>query len=358
MTAVSCDHAALCRFATDLLAAAGLPERYGAAVARILVEGDMMGHDTHGLQLLPSYLSSLKAGTMTADGVQEIMRDAGAAALWDGRGLPGPWLISEGMKLGIERAQTYGTFTLTIRRSHHTAALTSYLKPVTDQGLVALLAVSDPTQAMIAPFGGTVPLYTTNPYAAGIPTDGDPILIDVSTSATTNGMVNRLHKAGKRFSYDALVDAQGNPTDDPAVRFSEPVGSIMPLGGIDNGHKGFGLGLLVEALANGLAGYGRADGAAGWQAGVFIQVLDPEFFGGRQSFLRETGWLAGAVRSNPPRDPARPVRLPGQRGLALRRQMLQHGVLLNDGIVADLEKAAAEFGIAMLAGSAAAKEKA
>ncbi|MGK6315546.1 Ldh family oxidoreductase [Neorhizobium sp. DT-125] len=353
--ASSFDYEALRRFAADLLAAAGLPERYGRTVAEVLLEGDLMGHDTHGLQLLPSYLASLKAGTMTAEGNQDVLRDTGAAAIWDGRSLPGPWLICEGMKLGIERAATHGTFTLSIRRSHHTAALTSYLKPVTDRGLVALLAVSDPTQAMVAPFGGTVPLYTTNPYAAGIPTDGDPILIDVSTSATTNGMVNRLRQAGEAFGYDALLDAEGNPTGDPAVRFADAPGSIMPLGGMQNGHKGFGLGLLVEALANALAGYGRADGPTGWQAGVFIQVLDPEFFGGRAAFLRETGWLAGEVRNNPPRDPSRPVRLPGQRGLALRRQMLAHGVRLGDGIVAGLEKAAAEFGVPMIGGSAEMK---
>lgn len=348
MSETSYHYAALCGFATALLKAAGLPERYGCSVADVLVEGDLMGHDTHGLQLLPSYLDSLKSGTMTAEGDADVLRDAGAAAIWDGRSLPGPWLISEGMKLGIERAAKYGTFTLSIRRSHHTAALTSYLKPVTDNGLMALLAVSDPTQAMVAPFGGTVPLYTTNPYAAGIPTKGDPILIDVSTSATTNGMVNRLHQAGQSFGYDALLDAQGRPTGDPAVRFANPVGSIMPLGGMGNGHKGFGLGLLVESLANGLAGYGRADAPTGWQAGVFIQVIDPEFFGGKDAFRREAEWLAEAVRGNPPSDPAKPVRLPGQRGLALRRQMMADGVLLGEGIVKGLEKAAQDFGVAMI----------
>ena len=130
-----------------------------------------------------------------------------------------------------------------------------------------------------------------------------------------------------------LVDNQGNASDDPRVMLGDPPGAILPLGGVEQGYKGFALGLLVEALTSGLAGYGRADGEKGWGASVFMQLLDPAAFGGRERFSRETGWLAQACRTTPvkPGNPA--VRLPGERALALRRLQLQAGVALHPEVM-------------------------
>src|SRR6185503_15098642 len=118
-----------------------------------------------------------------------------------------------------------------IRRSHHIACLAAYLKRMTDRGLMALLNCSDPSMCSVAPFGGVTPVYTPNPMAAGIPTSGDPILLDISASLTTNGLTGRLHKAGQKLPHPWLQDAQGNATNDPAVLFSEPKGTLLPLGG-------------------------------------------------------------------------------------------------------------------------------
>ena len=76
-----------------------------------------------------------------------------------------------------------------------------------------------------------------------------------------------------------LVDNRGEATDDPAALKASPPGAILPLGGLDRGHKGFGLGLMVEALTAGLGGYGRADKPTSWGASVFLQMIDPEAFG-------------------------------------------------------------------------------
>ena len=77
------------------------------------------------------------------------------------------------------------------------------------------------------------------------------------------------------------MDGAGNPTNDAAAAFANPPGAIMPMGGADHGHKGYALGLLVEALTGGLAGHGRADPREGWGASVFLQVMDPALFGSR-----------------------------------------------------------------------------
>jgi LDH2 family malate/lactate/ureidoglycolate dehydrogenase len=179
----------------------------------------------------------------------------------------------------------------------------------------------------------------------GIPTDGDPILIDISASITTNGMASRLRREGKRFPGKWALDAAGNATDDPNALFTNPPGTLLPMGGVDHGHKGYGLALMVEALTQGLSGFGRADEQSGWGASVFIQVIDPGAFGGSDVFKKETGHLADACRACPPAPGVDAVRVPGQRGLERRRRALAEGIALYPAIMPALESFATKFGV-------------
>lgn len=332
-------------FARNLLAKSGLEEKKADVSARILVEGDLMGHDTHGLALLPAYLKELETGSMTKTGEPEIVRSFPAAALWDGRRLPGPYLTVKAVEEAIKMAQTYGTGSISIRRAHHIACLAAYLKAATDRGMVVQILSSDPNVASVAPYGGTEAVFTPNPIAVGIPTSDDPILIDVSASITTNGSVNRLAKEGRKFPYPCLLDAEGEASDDPKT-VTERSGSILPLGGLETGHKGFGLALMIEALTGGLAGFGRADAKEGWGATVYVQVFHPEAFGGIAAFTRQMDWLYSACQSAKPRPGVEQVRLPGQRGLALRKRQLKEGVILHASIMPRLRDWAEKLGVA------------
>jgi LDH2 family malate/lactate/ureidoglycolate dehydrogenase len=228
----------LIAFATNLLEQVGLEPDKAAAVAQILVEGDLLGHNTHGLHLLAAYLAQIENGTMTKTGEPRVIADFPAAITWDGSRLPGPWLVLRAMELATIRSKQNGTCAVVIRRSHHIGCLAAYLKRVTDQGLMAILTCSDPAARGVAPHGGRRDVFTPNPIAAAWPTDGDPVILDISTSITTNGLTRRMADEGRKFPGKWLVDAQGNPTDDPAVAFASPAGAILPMGGVDHGHKG------------------------------------------------------------------------------------------------------------------------
>ena len=200
---------ALHEFAHDLLINAGLERDMAAVVAEVLLEGDLLGHDTHGLALLASYLRELDAGTMTKSGQHRVVEERAAGALWDGDRLPGPWLTRLAIDDAIERARRCGTGTVVIRRSHHIACLAAYLSRATERGFVLLLSCSDPNAASVAPHGGTRAVFTPDPLAFGFPTQGDPVLIDLSASLTTNGMTARLHKHGQRLAHPWLMTADG-----------------------------------------------------------------------------------------------------------------------------------------------------
>jgi len=324
---------ALIVYAKSLLMASGMPEDRARDVADILVEADLLGHDTHGLQLLPAYLQHIEAGQMTLEGEPITLADRGAVVNWDGRRLPGPWLVLRAMEIATARAKTYGSGTVTIGRSHHIACLAAYLKRAADNGLVMLLLTSAPSGASVAPYGGLRSVFSPSPIAIGFPTAEGPVLVDVSTSITTNGLTSRLRREGKRLPHPWLIDENGEPSDDPEVLAAPRKGTILPLGGLDAGHKGYGLALLVEVLTAGLAGRGRADPPEPLDGSVFVQILDPEAFGGAKDFHRQMDWVARACVDNPPRKGFDRVRLPGQRGLARRAQQLQDGVELEASIL-------------------------
>jgi L-lactate dehydrogenase len=337
----------LLEFAATALTQAGLEPAKAAAVADILVEGDLLGHTTHGLFLLPLYLAEIEKGRMTLSGAPEVVADFPAAVTWDGRRLPGQWLTLEAIALACERAKRLGTCTVVIRRSHHLGCLAAYLKRVTDQGLVILLASSDPAGQQVAPFGGRRGLFTPNPLAAAWPTAGDPVMLDICQSITTNLMTRRLHAEGRRFPGQWALDNQGNPTDDPAALFTDPPGTLLPTGGVDHGHKGYALGLLMEALTGGLAGHGRADPKEGWTSTTFVQVLQPALFGGAENFSRQMTWLSDACRQNPPRPGFARVRLPGENGLRRREAQLRDGLGLHPTILPALRPWADRLGLAL-----------
>jgi L-lactate dehydrogenase len=338
---------ALVAFGKSLLLARGVDDSIANDVATVLVEGDLLGHDTHGLNLLPGYLKALAGGSMTPTGEPTVLAERSSVCTWDGQRLPGPHLVQRAINWATPRAREHGVATVAIRRSHHIACLAAYLEAPARNGLIIQVLSSDPDVASVAPFGGTRGVFTPNPLAWGIPTGGDPVMVDISASITTNGMSARLTAEGKRGEHAWWLDANGNATTDPTVFTQDPPGTILPLGGLDAGHKGYGLALQVEAFTSALGGHGRADPPEGQGASVFLQLMDPDAFGGLDAFQRQMDWIADACHQNPPRAADRPVRMPGERGLQRKREQQASGVELQAAIMPALTPLASELNVAL-----------
>jgi LDH2 family malate/lactate/ureidoglycolate dehydrogenase len=175
----------LVAFARALFAAAGCDGDKPDVVAELLVEADLLGHTTHGLQLAPGYLREIESGAMTRQGEPRVVADRGPAVAWDGGALPGVWLTARAVDLAVDRARIWGTCAVAIRRSHHIACLAAYLQRATDRNMMVVIASSDSAAASVAPFGGLEAVFTPDPIAVGIPTGGDPILISAPRSRPT-----------------------------------------------------------------------------------------------------------------------------------------------------------------------------
>ena len=324
---------ALLRFTSQLLRKAGFPDDKADVTAGLLVDADLMGHTTHGLALAGPYLAEAQKGSMRLQGEPLEVARKPAALTWDGQRLPGLWLTARAVDKAMAMAKDVGIGGVSIRRAHHIGCLATFLPKATQAGLLIQIACSDPNVASVAPFGGTKAVFTPDPFAIGIPTGGDPILIDTSASITTNGMSNRLLAEGQTFEHSWLLTADGQPSNDPSVFSSDPPGTILPIGGLDHGHKGYGLALQIEALTQGLSAFGRADPVEGWGASVWVQVIDPDAFAGLGGFKRQVDHIVEACRSNPPRLGGAAVRLPGQAAVAKKRKALEEGAVLHPSIM-------------------------
>jgi L-lactate dehydrogenase len=333
-------------FAAALLQRAGLRADIAATVANVLVTGDLLGHTTHGLALLAPYLAEIEKASMARDGAPRVIQARSAAELWDGGRLPGPWLVMQALDRAIAMARDAGTGSVVVRRSHHIACLAAYLLHATERKMIAIVQSSDPITAAVVPHGGLTPIMTPNPIAVGLPTSGDPILVDVSTSITSMGFIRQRKDAGERLPGAWLIDADGNATDDPNAIFTEPKGALLPLGGLDAGYKGFGLGLMIEALTAGLAGFGRADPGEGWGATIYVQAIDPDAFGGGDAFRRQLDHMVEVSHASKPRKGVERVRLPGEAGMRRLREQHRHGVALYPAILPALLPWSAKLGVA------------
>jgi L-lactate dehydrogenase len=184
---------------------------------------------------------------------------------------------------------------------------------------------------------------TPNPIAAGIPATPDPILIDISTSVTTAGLCARARSEGRRLARPWLMTAGGEASDDPNVL--KEGGSILPVGGLDHGHKGYALSLLVECLTQGLGGYGRAEEPKEWGASILVLAVAPKAFAGADAFARETDWTIAACRASPPLPGGGPVRIPGELALTRKRESLKAGLVLHPAVQKSLEKLSSSFAV-------------
>jgi uncharacterized oxidoreductase len=180
-----------------------------------------------------------------------------------------------------------------------------------------------------------------------VPTGGEPLVLDLSTSIVANGKVKAKLLARESCPPGWLQDANGNPTTDPATRFREPFGTLLPLGGESHGYKGFGLGLLLDVLIGGLSG-GSCPPAEPSEIGtnnVLMVLWDPARFAGTSHFLGEADKLIEYVRATPRKPGVDRITLPGDRSAAIRRERLANGIPLDAGTWTMLCEAAKELNV-------------
>ena len=314
--------------------AAGAFARCGASLhaadstARALVAAEADGLKGHGLSRVPSYAGQLRTGKVVGEAQVGVARPRpGLIAIDAGHGFAYPAIdAAVGELPAMARAQ--GVAAAGIRRSHHCGAAGLPVEALAREGCIALLFANTP--AAMAPWGGSAPVFGTNPLAFACPLPGrDPVVVDLALSKVARANIVAAAKRGEPIPEGWALDAGGAPTTDPAEALK---GTMVPLGDA----KGTALALMVELLAAGLTGARYAGQASSFLdaagdppgTGQLIIALDAGALhpGAPERFAL----LAAAIEGQ---DGAR---LPGSRRLALRARAAAEGLTVPDALVAEI----------------------
>jgi uncharacterized oxidoreductase len=342
-------------FASDTLhalayavcAASGSVEREADLVADHLIEANLTGHDSHGVGMLPYYVSGLAKGALVPNRHAEVARDRGAVLVVEGNRGYGQVIGYEAMQLGMARAQEQGVALLAVRNSFHLGRIGHWAEQCVRGGFASIHFVNGVDHPPLqAPFGGSDARLSTNPFCAALPRDNGPaVVLDFATTVIAMGKARVAHNKGVPGPDGSLLDAGGELTRDAGVMFREPRGALIGMGL----HKGAGLAILCELLAGALTG-GRTAQPEHPQMGGTINnmlsvIIDPDAFGERGALLREIEALIAWVKASPPREGFEEVLLPGEPERRRRAALLASGIDVDPTSWAEIQDAARAAGV-------------
>lgn len=328
------DVANLRSMATRILQHAGVPEGHARLQTDVLLEAELRGVPSHGLLRLKRIVGRIANGVAdpVTTGRHEWRKDAFLEV--DGLTGLGPVVAYAALDRITKRACQTGVAVAAISNSNHLGMLAYYADRVARGGQTIL--VLSTSEALVHPWGGRKAMLGTNPIAIGMPTEGEPFVMDTATSIVSMGEVHDHANRGAPLPAGWALDAQGEPTTDASAAKS---GALAPFGGAKGYALGLAFGLLTSSLAGAALGrdvHGTLDSNAVCNKGdLFIVIDGPKaMLADYLAQLRETEPAAGFER----------VLIPGERGRDCRAERLHKGVPLADGVWADLQQLAAAAG--------------
>lgn len=308
-------HEHLERTCTLIFGAMGSPPGEAGLVSRSLVAANLMGHDSHGVGLVPTYVRHFADGMLKPGASASIIKDSGVVLQFDGNLGFGRKVGAEAMEEAIGRCRRFGATVMTLRNAHHLGRIGAYGEIAMSAGTISIHFVNVIDHApLVAPWGGSAGRFVTNPVCIAVPgTDNTPsLLLDMATSRIALGKARVAMTRGEDVGIGNIVDASGRQCSDPSVVFADPPGALLPFGE----HKGSGLALMCEVLAGGLSGGGTIQPGNPRHGSIvnnmFTIIVDPERFA-------EPSWLSGEldslieyVKSSPATEESGPVRVAGE----------------------------------------------
>lgn len=347
MTMTTVTDTSLRDLVADILQRAGAPGGEARKVADHLVDANLMGHDSHGVQLIRRYVEQIEKGLCKPGTRVMCINDGGAILQFDGGRGFGICVGAEAMHAAITRCQTTGVVLMTLRNAQHIGRVGAYAEMALKAGLISIHFVNVVDHApMVAPFGGCDARFGTNPICIGIPgTDHTaPFLLDMATSAIAMGKVMVAHQAGHDVPENAIIDSTGQPTTDPVKYIGPPQGALLPFGL----HKGYGLMMACEILAGAMSGFGTIQPGTPRLGGIvnnmFSFVIDPRRLGDATMLRTEIDALMSYIKSAPTLD-GEPMLVAGEPEMQASTTRKKDGIPLPPGTLRELDVAAQKVGL-------------
>jgi len=341
----------LSSFMKDVLLGLGVDPEDAEICTDVILASDLRGIESHGIGRLKYYYDRIKAGQHQVKTNFEIVRESPTTAVVDGHHGMGMVVAKCSMQLAIEKAKRFGMGSVAVRNSTHFGIAGYYPQMATVEGMIGITMTN--ARPAVSPTFGVQPMLGTNPIAFGAPTDEPfPFLFDGATPITQRGKVEVLARAEKPLPEGWIIDDKNNYLIDPDQILSDltkGTASLLPLGGKGEdlgGHKGYGLGTMVEILSAslqqgaflyGLTGISQDGSPAPFQVGHFFMAINIENFCALKDFKKTTGQIMRDLR-NSTKAPGQPrIYTAGEKEYENEQRVRREGVPVVPNLQKDLK---------------------
>lgn len=317
-------------FINRIFAAAGVDPTIAHHTTEHLINANLAGVDSHGVLRVPDYIRMVEADRMARTDKIEVVRDFAATMLLDAHYTFGQFAGSRAAELAMQKAEQFGIGMVSARNCSHVGRLGEYAEQIVAKGYIGYICANlQGAGQRVAPYGGREGRLSTNPLAWGIPTNGNALIIDMSTSYSAEGKVRVKMRRGETLTPGWLLNSKGEPTLNPADLYGPPYGAILTTGG----HKGYGLSMVVESLAGILnaGGWARPGGdVETLENGLTIIAIQVAAFGPPETFKAGVDELIAHMKTTPPQEGFTEVLVPNEPEIRERQKRLDSGIPIED----------------------------
>ncbi len=329
----------------SIFTAGGCAAPEAERIAAHLVEANLVGHDSHGVIRVPSYVQWLRTGKVFAGRSIQVAFENDVLAVVDGQCGFGQSIGEQAVQLGIDKCARHGVSVIALRNTGHLGRIGDWPLMAARAGKLSLHFVNTSGAGiLVAPFGGINRRLSANPIAAGIPMGGAaPMILDISACTLAEGKIRVALNKGVPVPENCIIDSHGQPTTDPRVFYADPPGAILPIAG----HKGYGLAVLCEVLAGALTGGGCSNPANASKVvnGMLSIYLDPARFQEDATFTTEVARFVTWVRSSEKVAADGEILMPGEIEDRTKARRLRDGIDIEDATWRQIAATAAEVGV-------------
>ena len=331
------------------------PRESAEITAKVLVEADARGHASHGVARIKMYYDEVNDGQNHPEAKAEIVHETPISLVVSGNSAPGFPTSKLAVEKTIEKAEANGTCMTAVRTSCHFGMAGYWAEQMADRGLIGW-AFTNTLRAAI-PLFGRERLLGTNPICVAIPTGRKPhFMLDMATTTVALGKIEVAARRSGVMPVGWAVDENGKDTTNAAEiaeinRFDKsPYGGQLFLGGATEtlgGHKGYGLGMLVELLTAGLSMGVPTYNTYQKVCDIchYFQATRMDLFGDAKEIQNHVAGIVDRIKNSPKAEGQERIYIHGEKEFERREKSLKEGIWLDPATWLRLDDYADRFGI-------------
>lgn len=325
----------------------GVSKENAAIVAKCLVQADLRGVDTHGMNRIPSYMARVRQGVLDPKATPSLTKITPVVAQVDGNNGFGFLAGRQGMACAIEMAKEFGIGMVSIKHSNHFGMAAWLVQQALDSGMMSLVFTN--SSPALPVWGGKSKLMGVSPIACGAPGGKEPsFILDMAPSIAARGKIYKAKRRGEKIPLDWALDGEGKPTDDPSKALE---GVMLPMGG----PKGSALSVMMDVFSGVLSGSAFAghvtnpyDPSKPADVGHFLVAIKPDLFMSLGDFKERMDYLYRRVVGSEKMHGVDRIYFPGEIEQLKQEERLRDGIPLVEAEIQALNAEAKLVGAAPL----------